>query len=142
MKKRFLFVILVVFVFLLVGCGVETAEITPTNTPVNTTEVDAIRQATRTAHKVESNARRATNEAVTMEPFQTWVVTKSTFLYRHPDADSDSIATLSVGTRVRDSGGKDNLENCFVTEGIEVCEVSVIDSHQSGYVIRKWLKKD
>jgi len=83
-----------------------------------------------------------TTEAVTTEAYQTWVVTKSTGLYKEPDADSEMIRELPVGTRVRDSGGRDYLKNCFFTEGIQVCKVVVIGSTIPGYVIFKWLKKD
>ncbi len=74
--------------------------------------------------------------------YQTWIVTKSTGLYREPDADSEMIRELPVGTKVRDSGGRDHLENCFFTEGIQVCKVVVVGSSLSGYVILKWLDKD
>lgn len=73
------------------------------------------------------------------ETVKTWRVTKSTGLYYRADMDSNKIITLSVGTKVRDSEGKDYLSRCAFPEGVKVCRVALVDTGTEGYVIAKWL---
>ena len=74
------------------------------------------------------------------DKIKTWEVIKSTGLYYRADADAEMLESLPVGTKVMDFMGNQNFSICEVDEGIEVCKVTVVETGQSGWVIKKWLE--
>jgi len=71
-----------------------------------------------------------------------YMVTKSTGLYDAYDIDANIIAELSVGTKVKPAYG-DELKCGTITEfgtDYELCRVTVIDTGEMGWILRKWIR--
>jgi hypothetical protein len=71
-------------------------------------------------------------------------VTQSTGLYNAPDTDADLIAELSVGTLLKPADNE-KFYDCesFVDSGTTytLCNVEVVDTGKSGWVLQKWIER-
>ena len=75
-----------------------------------------------------------------MFAIKTWTVTKSTGLYDGVDPDSEMIASLPVGTKVRtnDTGG---ILYCEINdEGMTLCQVEVVGTGEEGWILKQWIE--
>ena len=71
-------------------------------------------------------------------------VIKSTGLYSALDINADMIAELSVGTLLEPADGRNSLYcDSFDDSGMTftLCEVKVVQTGKTGWVLKKWVEK-
>jgi hypothetical protein len=82
-------------------------------------------------------------------PYQVYTVTKDTELYDNPTVNAGVISDLSVGTKLIPADQKDPLICETKTETdkdlnwsmtFTLCYVRVMDSQQTGWVLKKWIE--
>lgn len=83
----------------------------------------------------------STAEKTTTTP--TYKVIKSTGLYSAFDVNANMIAELSVGTLLVPAYGSSLYCDSFTDSGVmfNLCEVKVIDTGKTGWVLKKWIEE-
>lgn len=72
-------------------------------------------------------------------------VIKSTGLYDSQNVDAKELDTLSVGAIVKPADGHKVIQCHIIKDGnteLTLCKVEVIDTGQTGFVLKKWLQRE
>lgn len=92
------------------------------------------------------NKQTQTNQPKTNYERPTYLVTKSTGLYKEPNADSDYIAELSVGTELQPAYGTMDCvtftDTYDPTTEFTLCRMKVVSTGEMGWVLQKWISED